>query len=705
MKKALAICLGLLIALGSLQAQSSIDHFTTLESQGQMPGDFKKLTGTDKEYYDYNVLLKRYVMEGRVLYGTPLNDYLNTIVDNLLQGDNVLRSKLHIYIIKSPVVNAYATYNGLVLVNLGMIAQVSNESELAFILAHEISHFAEKHALKIRDYKDSLTDRDYLSYYLKSQCRSREQEMAADRIALERYLKQSPYSYSMVDGIFDVLQYADLPFDEVPFPKSQVETDFYQFPSSYYLANTAPITNRANGIDTLYTHPNIEKRRAAAHAIASQMPNEGRSVFVQSESLFYEIRELARMECINYFLTEHMYDHALYNTYVLQRSHPNNAFLKEAEVTALYGLSKHKNYSHIGDVLCPYKKVEGEMQQTSYFLSKLSRPESSLLALRAAWSAHKEYPDNLFFVDVIHDAAKDVFVKNKMKYTDFSDYPMGTHPDSIKPEEKTISDSITNKYERIRQNNQTNKIIPTSKFKTANYMLVDMHQDPEMVKIMNAVIQEAEDEKILSAVSQPQAADFKTLYVATPEYVIVASHARRQSHADVKGDKCRQKLAKVIEKSAENAGLDAVFFGISDICRFTTEQYNAYAQLQQWLKEYHQAEGLNMCYHQSKRMDAVYDLTGTTKICVASIRRSTDSDVSYSKLVNFGLAAICPYASPFAIATFATPRYSTDMYLVITDFTTGKTILSKHDSKLSSMSEAYVNTFIYDNIFNFVKGK
>lgn len=696
------LLLAILLLLGlQLGAQSSIDNFTSIQSQGSMPADFKKITNSNKDFYDYNVFLKRMVMDGRILYGTPLNDYVNTIADTLLKDDLVLRSKIHIYIAKSPVVNAYATLNGIIIVNLGMIAQVSNESELAFILAHEIAHVAEKHALQYQDYKDTLSDKDYLNYYVKTQTRSRQQELEADKIALNRYFSKTNYSYEVMDGVFDVLQYSDLPFDEVPFPKSLVETDFYQFPSNYYLTNVAPINNRADMVDTLFTHPNIEKRRSAVHGYLVGRSNDGRSVFLQSEQLFNEMRELARFECINYFLSEHQFDHAFYNTYVLLQNHPNNKFLNEALTESVYGFAKYRNYGSTNNVITNYKKVEGEMQQTCHFLSKLNRQEAALLALRLAWKAKENDPNNTHLNDIVQDAMKDVFIKNKMKYQDFCDFPMGTNPDSIKIEDTTSTDAATNKYDRIKQQNKKTVVLPSEKFKTQNYMLVDLHQNDDFFAMMNAIINQAEDDKILDVVTKKEPVKIPRMLIATPQYV--ASNGK--AILNKVSDKEAQKVSKNLSICLRKLKIDAVSYSAEDVCNFSTEQYNGYAELQQWMREYEQAEGMQMVYHSSKDMTAAYDLTGTTKVCQVAIKRTPGNFVSIDKTNALSLSAFCPYTFPFSVAIFAIPRYSTEMYLVVTDFQTGKTEIACHDSNISAMKDAYVNSFMYDQLYKFVKGK
>lgn len=704
MRKRILSVLSLLCFITIAVAQTSIDQFSFLESQGKMPADFQKILSDNKDMSDYNVFFREMVMDGRILYGTKLNDYVNTIIDNLLKDESLLRSKIHVYIVKSPKVNACATKNGLVLVNLGLLAQVSNESELAFVLAHEISHFAEKHADMPSGKKDTIKDRDLLDYYVKYQNRSREQEMAADRVALTRFLANSSYSYKAMMGVFDVLQYSDLPFDEVPFQKDLVEEDFYSFPSKYYLPSVAPINNRADMVDTLFSHPNIEKRRAAAQAIVDNLSDEGRSFFVQSEELFNEIRELARFECLNCFLTNHEFDQAFYNAYVLQANHPDNAFLEEVIVSAFYGFSKHKNYGETSDVLQPYSSVEGEMQQTSHFFSKLTKAESSLLAFRAAWKAHKSHPDNRYFRDVLKDALKDVLINNKMKYQDFSDYPMGTNPDSIVVEqpEVEVKDTLKGKYAHIKKQKQTTKVTPTTKFKTQNYMLVDIHRDSAFTAMAKSIINEAEDEKILNIVTKKnKAVDFSSLLIAEPQYLTYPKSERSNNQSK----KLSARLSKNIINTVRHLGLNPLTYSDKDVCSFTTEQYNGYAKLQQWLNEYFQGEGLEMYYHISKDMSSTFDLTGTSKICLMGVKRTPATFVTTNKIKNLLLTALCPYVLPMAITTFALPRYNTGMYIIVADYETGETAMSAGDRTYSEMSEAYVNSFMYDALYKFVKGK
>ena len=47
-------------------------------------------------------------------------------------------------------------------------------------------------------------------------------------------------------------------------------------------------------------------------------------------------------------------------------------------------------------------------------------------------------------------------------------------------------------YDKIKHNNMQEMVRPTEKFKTGNYMLVDIHRDSLFVSLMNSVEQYSE---------------------------------------------------------------------------------------------------------------------------------------------------------------------------------------------------------------------
>ncbi len=68
----------------------------------------------------YNI--GKMMASGRIIYGDDVSRMVARIADTLLRDYPELRSELRFYCVNSPEVNAYATGQGMVFVNLGLVA-------------------------------------------------------------------------------------------------------------------------------------------------------------------------------------------------------------------------------------------------------------------------------------------------------------------------------------------------------------------------------------------------------------------------------------------------------------------------------------------------------------------------------------------------------------------------------------------------------
>lgn len=83
--------------------------------------------------------------------------YENAAATSYLQGimDRVypeFRGTIKVRVANSPHLNAFALPNGAIYFNLGLIARLENEAQLAAVLAHEGAHFILKHGFKQRQH-------------------------------------------------------------------------------------------------------------------------------------------------------------------------------------------------------------------------------------------------------------------------------------------------------------------------------------------------------------------------------------------------------------------------------------------------------------------------------------------------------------------------------------------------------------------------
>src|SRR6266446_4329156 len=107
-----------------------------------------KFGKVDLELLDQvNLLDQRFEREGLVLEDAATNAYLKRI------GEILVPRSLHLEhvvwkfsALRDPVPNAFALPNGSVYVTTGLLALLDNESEVAAVLAHELTHVLRRHS-------------------------------------------------------------------------------------------------------------------------------------------------------------------------------------------------------------------------------------------------------------------------------------------------------------------------------------------------------------------------------------------------------------------------------------------------------------------------------------------------------------------------------------------------------------------------------
>lgn len=84
----------------------------------------------------------------RLLKNPAANDYINRIGQQLAQVSTRNNIPYTFQVVNDPKVNAFATMGGFVYINTGLMGAARNEAELASVIAHEIGHIAEGHAVE-----------------------------------------------------------------------------------------------------------------------------------------------------------------------------------------------------------------------------------------------------------------------------------------------------------------------------------------------------------------------------------------------------------------------------------------------------------------------------------------------------------------------------------------------------------------------------
>jgi Zn-dependent protease with chaperone function len=535
--KPLNTYLSILIVLGFAvvaPAQDFSKDYSPIVSSGQLPSIFVQTyaekTKTelgklhDKNYTtlakkkdfamssNYNV--DRIIHGGGVLFNDSISAYVNKVLDEILKNDPELRKSIQLYVIKSPQVNAYSFDNGVILVNTGLLSQLDDESQLAFILCHELIHFKRRHSINAyldfvnvssTSYHKSRSDLmlDVMNY-------SKDQESEADTAGLELY-KSTGYDFDAVQSAFDVLQYSYLPFDEQEFPRSFFEDGNLKFPKDYFLEKTAPIKANDNYDDSKSSHPNIRKRKTNLNSrLDNTFINTGRKKFIVSEPAFKVAKTISRFETCRLYLLDLDYPNAIYSAFILLKKYPDNLFLRKIVAKSLYEVAAYKgNLSssstkvNIFGTDSKYElkssdDIEGFSQQVYYLLQKLSAEESAALALNYSWklNAAQNYANK-----PISSMCDSLFVlltqSSEKSPADYSKKSRAEilHEDSIKKMPAPVvavsevpSDTLkheTSKYEKIKAQQKKEEVIEiatNTEENFAKYAFVEMLKDKKFVE-------------------------------------------------------------------------------------------------------------------------------------------------------------------------------------------------------------------------------
>ena len=707
-RKSLFLTLLLLVANSiAAQVNYNLDRFDGIKSEGTMPKD---LTLTLEELYtldkqrvrDYNdgklrnrdrVLkssyhIQRTMTSGRILFGDPITRMVEHIADTLLKDYPILRSELRFYTLKSPEVNAFATGQGMVFVCTGLVAQVEDEAQLAFIISHEIVHYLRKHSLeeisrRKHDSDDIDAETQEMRDFIKYHNRSREMEREADSLGLTLFYLNSPYSKEVINGVFDVLQYGYLPFDEIPFDTAYFNTPYFRLPDDCFMDEVDPITARDDYNDSLSTHPNILKRRQATAAIVGEAKGGSHYVTLSKEE-FEQIRALARFECVRQDLIYAEYSRAFYDCFLLQRLYPDNPYVQRSLCQALYGLAKYKTYTSTSRVVGDYKNFEGEVQQCYYLFRRIKREDLALVAARQLWLNHQRFPGDSIITQMTDDLFADLSEKYDLKQEFFSANP---------PQADTSStnDENLSKYERLKRKKQRQKVD-----NTRSYVFTDLlMENPSFATYLDTHLKRKTENGERKA-SQPSTSNTQLVY--NPTYSVV-SNSNNELNI-LKSEKNESELFSHISNAAAHSGINSVDFSDHRLHNVTSaEQYNEWVDLTEWVGEFWQTRGdFDMLFSVQPQMNRIVNKynASTINMIVVTNREKITNRVGPNAL---WYAWIIPF-TPLAINQMIAHSESTLVYNLQIDATKAKKLSRHIHTYVLADEKARIKSAIFDHYDN-----
>lgn len=152
LKKNLVATLIAALALGQV-APAFADPADTLPDMGTSAGSTLSI-GQEMQMGDFYV---RQLRGSAPLINDPLLvQYINTLGMRLVSHADSVKTPFHFFLINNDEINAFAFFGGNVVLHSALFRYADNESQLASVMAHEISHVTQRHlARAMEDQKRS----------------------------------------------------------------------------------------------------------------------------------------------------------------------------------------------------------------------------------------------------------------------------------------------------------------------------------------------------------------------------------------------------------------------------------------------------------------------------------------------------------------------------------------------------------------------
>lgn len=372
-------------AWSQAQAEVNLENYSPLVSGGPIPEDFiqfyikknefdtlRAKGKTGKQFREENaILLGELFASGKVLLNDPLGTYAQHVLDSLLLHEPELNGKLRVYALRSAEANAFTSNDGKIFITTGFLANLENEAQLAYVLAHEAVHYRNNHL-----YRDFIFRNNAGPSSLGIFRYSREHESEADVEGL-RILMRSKYSVDHIDWVLDVLFNSYLPIDNIPLDRKFFEGKGFSIPDSCILQDPSmgDIGNAEQDYNDIFqTHPSIASRKKEIRAFIGQRPdNAFKKEFLLPQEMFYHIRNIARFELSYLYYLEGKQEESIYNSYVLLQHFPGNPYLEKMMAGALVALASSRSVvQDPQEVIKDHTVLEGYQRQFSYLFSKMS---------------------------------------------------------------------------------------------------------------------------------------------------------------------------------------------------------------------------------------------------------------------------------------------------------------------------------------------
>jgi beta-barrel assembly-enhancing protease len=736
----------LAILMNALTAFSQdFNDYQPLKNQGSLPNDFtvspsqkyakdvtkidindaRSTRKTQKDFYlNVNFAIDGLLKSGKVLFETEHATYLKDIMAVLLKSKPEVARKIRVYLLRTPTVNAFATADGIVFVTLGLLAQVENEAQLAYILSHEIVHIDKKHALELvlqsdpktkpNDRQKAARDNDLDDKSLTKNLFTQDQELEADREGYNLFAKTS-YSTKNINRVFDVLKYSELPYDNIVFDRSFLETDYLKIPKEFFLEKVRAIEGINETMDdSESSHPNLFKRRAEINALLAGQKDENKKEYIVSKDRFLKLQKVSRFEIAHLQLHQQLFQDAIYTAFLLKKTEKTEQYPEIITAKALYGLAKYVNNEDVEATAEMIKtdSIEGESQQIYHLFNKMPPKDLTVLATSYVWRMSKKYKKNTDLKNMANDLLLLLVNDHNMNESHFAK-ALPT-PSVAKPQkEKTVvkDSAAMTKIDKITKNQKdTHKDKENVNKNWWQYAFIECFKDEEFTKTFKTFSANRQEvEEGYSSVYRRKKAQNDTrakgfylgvpkIVVVNPMYVKVTNTIKMSDNkVDVNlidSEKNVARFESLMKGNAELVGLDLTVLNPFKFDKNDAQKLNDFTLLKEWYYEQTDAESMTINGFRQKEIEELAKKYNTDYFLWTGVIGLHHKKTAGAKVVGALMLPTIVFTS-LGIQLLS-DKYDMYYYSILYNVKTGKNYFIKSEEFAKKDSDMLLNAHIYD---------
>lgn len=714
-----ALCLMAILLLNTAAAQGFFDNYRPLQSYGPVPEDFsiatsEKIKNAEGESRDgltarqqkvfveqINYTIDDLLKSGLVTYGDEVSKYIQYIGDRLTENQPDLKGQLRFYALNDNEANAFSTDQGMVFVTTGLIAQMTNEAQLAFVLAHEIVHYREEHVLDLYDY---VTDNRSLSYGEKIRFfskYSRDNEFEADKMGVALY-HAAGYASSEIARTFDVLIYSYLPFEEIPFARDYFNTDRLFVPEQLFAGRKNEISARQRYDDRYTSHPNVAKRLEALEKEIAQYKDWG-TVLNYPNYSFSHVRNICRFEYLLNQVYANETAEGLYSIFLLEHEFKGSRFLNLCK--AQLWLEKMKEPKRPRNPLNPYyivhnvserRHYEGELSRLGDFIGQLSAEGKVAMGLRTIHDIYVQDTTDKLYGRIWKKAMELAAGNSDFDLHHFSDKTFAQIIAEIE-EQRAIqqNDSLRSesshwdKYEVIRNKRSGITLeggIDSSKFYL--YGLSDLVTDSlfrsEFAQFKERAKEKEREEEDFFALTDAEQWDVEEekyasrLHLGADTVLFVnpiVTEVRKFGRVDFrKSDRLEETLLGAVQTVSRDLGIVIKNLDRTHLESMTTEEYNDIALIMRSMEKGVETSEPDVFLMDLERLDSLKTVYGSSRVMFLTLRHSYDDHIGLGNAILYTvLFPIGMVYFPVALLT----AHTTMMNVYVLDLEKGEIIVNE----------------------------